>query len=126
LSLTIFGIFGICLEAVIIRLWRQPFQHLTTVHFWLLIAGMKHYFLVSVTIPEREKHDRWQAWLQFLSNNALHNKLSKGSQKLAENVWLIEKASGVIFFSHLVSEADAYGLNPQVRFLTEDDVEFSQ
>jgi hypothetical protein len=93
---------------------------LTPIRFWSLIAAMKHYFLVSVTIPEQTQYDKWQSWLAFLSHNTLHRKITAETQRLADNVWLIDQSTGAIFFSHLVSQADGYGLKPQVRFLTED------
>jgi hypothetical protein len=105
---------------------RQPFRHLTTLGFWRLLAGMKHYFLVSLTIPERTKSDMWQLWLGFLDKYPPHKKTPGGIQRLAQNVWLIDRANGVTFLSHLVSDADGNGLNPQVRFLMEDEVVASQ
>lgn len=85
------------------------------------MAGMKHYFLVSITIPDNTKYDKWQSWNAFLANPQLPTETGAGIQKLAQNVWLIERASGALFFSHLVSLADGYGLNPQVRFLLEEE-----
>jgi hypothetical protein len=82
---------------------------------------MKHYFLLSVTIPDFAIHDSWQSWLGFLYKYPLHKKTPAGIERLAENVWLIERASGVTFLSHLVSDADGSGLNPKVRFLMEDE-----
>lgn len=87
---------------------------------------MKHYFLASLTIPDKTAHDSWQLWQSFLYKYPTHKKTPEGIQRLAENVWLIERANGVTFLSHLVSDADGNGLNPQVRFLMEDEIEVSQ
>jgi hypothetical protein len=113
-------IFGMELKGLAMRIARQPFQHLTAAAFWRLMAGMKHYFLFSIAIPDRSKSDIWQLWLGFLHKYPTHKKAPEGTQRLAENVWLIDRATGVTFLSHLVSEADGCGLNPQVRFLMEE------
>ena len=100
---------------------RQPFQHLTTPDFCRLIAGMKHYFLVSITIPDRHDSAPWQWWLALLDNHGLHKKTPAGTQRLSENVWLIERDNGVSFLSHLIYEAEQRKLKHQVRFLMEDE-----
>jgi hypothetical protein len=82
---------------------------------------MKHYILVSVTIPERSKTARWQAWQGFLQALAEQADKSPENGKLAENVWLLPRENGVSFFATLVHQAEHFGLQPQVRFLREDD-----
>ena len=102
------------------------FLRLTLFGFVCLLSDMKHFFLVSLTIPEDIKYDSQQSWLGFLDRYPVHKEAPAGIQRLAQNVWLIERANGAIFLSRLVSDADGSGLNPQVRFLMEDEIEFSQ
>jgi len=83
--------------------------------------AMKHYFLVSITIPDRTKAAPWQLWLGFLNSHPTHKEAPKGIERLAENVWLIPRDNGVSFLSSLVYEAAQIPLTCTVRFLTEGD-----
>jgi hypothetical protein len=83
---------------------------------------MKHYFLVSITIPSRDDPAPWQWWLQFLEIHAAHKKIPEGSQRLADNVWLLERDNGINYLASLISEAAPRKLKHQVLFLMSDDV----
>ena len=82
---------------------------------------MKHYILVSLTKPDQTKRERWQLWLRFSNAPLVLSEPPKGTQSLAENVWLIERDTGIKFLASLAHEAEQYELVYQVRFLTSDD-----
>ena len=86
-----------------------------------LIAGMKHYVLISIAIPASDVPTTRDIWRNFLFDNPIHKKQPEGVARLAENVWLLERSNAVSTFAHLVAAAEAVGLKPQVQFLKEDD-----
>jgi hypothetical protein len=88
--------------------------------FTTSVAGMKHYFLFSVTIPDGQDPLMSQSWQGFLYNHPTHKKPAEGIQRLAENVWLIERTNGVSMLSSLVSSAEKFVLKASVRFLMEE------
>jgi hypothetical protein len=82
---------------------------------------MKHYILVSITIPEKPTSEKGHLWLGFRQALAERLKQHVQSGRLAENVWLLDRDNDVKFFAFLVHEAEQSELPLQVRFLTEDD-----
>ena len=95
---------------------------------WLVVLprkashrGMKHYILISITIPPPDAPTTRDIWRNFLFDNPAHKPLPEGGARLAENVWLLDRATGVNILARLVSHAEDVGLKPQVQFLKEDD-----
>ena len=86
----------------------------------------KNYFLVAVTIPERTKPERWQAWLGFQQERAPRSTTTGGSERLAENVWLIPRDNGVSLLASLVHDAEQFQLPCKVRFLTEESCQVAE
>ena len=82
---------------------------------------MKHYILVSVTIPEKSTSEKGQLWLGFRQALAERLKQRAQSGRLAENVWLLERDNDIRFFAFLVREAEQSELPLQARFLMEDN-----
>jgi hypothetical protein len=82
---------------------------------------MKHYILVSITIPDRRAVVKWQAWRGLQEALESQAEQAEGIEKLSDNVWLIPRDSGVSFLGFLVHQADEDELRYRVRFLMEDD-----
>jgi hypothetical protein len=83
--------------------------------------NLKHYLLIWLTRPDQANSPKWQLWLRFLHTTLLQTEPPKGIQRLAENVWLIPRDSGVKFLVSLGHEAEQHELVYQARFLTSDD-----
>jgi hypothetical protein len=78
---------------------------------------MKHYILLSVTVPgydENEKLAQWQSLQQRLAGRA---KTTKDIEVLAENTWLIPRAQGMPFLAECVALASRHGIEHRIWFL---------
>jgi hypothetical protein len=63
----------------------------------------------------------WQSWSGFLYSHAPHKKEPEGVQRLAANVWLLDRSVGVSVLASLVHDAEQSGLKIQAQFLKADD-----
>ena len=82
---------------------------------------MKHYILLSVTVPhddEIEKIAAWQTLQQLLASKA---KTSKDIVVLAPNVWLCPRGAGMLFVAECVARANKHEIQHHIWFLDEED-----
>jgi hypothetical protein len=79
---------------------------------------MKHYVLVAVIEPPRTEAAQLQGYRALLADKLhISNLPDPENRKLAANVWLLERDSEVSTLAKIVSEAEAYGVQFQVKFL---------
>lgn len=79
---------------------------------------MKHYVLVAVIEPPRTEAAQLQGYRALLADKLHISSLpDPENRKLAANVWLLERDSEVSTLAKIVSEAEAYSVQFQVKFL---------
>jgi hypothetical protein len=84
-----------------------------------MTSDRKHFILVMIGIPdvsERERFSRWEGLRISLAHKA---KTNKAVTILAENTWLIQRDSGMLFASECVAIAKNHQLEYQHWFLDE-------
>lgn len=82
---------------------------------------MKHYVLVFLNAPPKEETNKIQAYRALLADK-LHrsNMPDERKERLSENCWLLERETSTSTLAKIVSEAEAYGIAHQVKFLSEE------
>lgn len=81
----------------------------------------KHFILLSVELPKDGETDKATVWQSLQKRLAEKEKTTKDILKLADNVWLLERDSGMTFVAECIAVAEHNNLNPKARFLTEGD-----
>jgi hypothetical protein len=79
-------------------------------------TSMKHYVLVTITRPQRTDSEGVQKYFVFRQMTQADNQ----SEKLAENIWLIERASGAKVLAEVLSAAAQTNVKFDIRYFTEE------
>jgi hypothetical protein len=82
---------------------RQPFRHLTTLHFWRLISGVNPHILIVVEKPCDKNSESWLNFRVAIKTSI--SERNKPDERLAENIWLIPLNTGLPFLGQLASAA---------------------
>ena len=85
---------------------------------------MKHYILLSVSVPEVHSDDRAR-WYELQERLTPLAKTIKGIVQLGEGVWLLPRGPGMTFASECMAVARVKHLTSTARFVSMDDEEGS-
>jgi hypothetical protein len=101
----------------------QLFQHLTTLDFACLLAGMKDFhILVAVGKPNEGEGQKWNDWIAFLKSLRDNPQQKAKGENLLDNVWRFRGPSELRSAFRLLATAESKGQTPKLFLINEGEI----